>query len=128
MLVDLEPVGMNRRTLTLSRRERKRIPFVDSDRFRHFVIPSSDVRTYEIEDALQWGYQNPRDVISRVDTQLPGRFIYQFRSRFLRHRDPPVRQKLFWRDGSLHESCMWITAHDDVRYTVSILRFIVPVL
>lgn len=51
MLVDLEPIRMHG-TITLSRRERKRIPFVDGDRFRHLVIPRADVRTHEIEDAL----------------------------------------------------------------------------
>jgi hypothetical protein len=55
MLVDLEPVRVNRRTL--SRRERKRISFVHSDRFRHLVVPRADVRTHEVEDALQRGYQ-----------------------------------------------------------------------
>lgn len=56
MFVNLEPVRVNRRTF--SRRERKRIPFVHSDRFRHLVIPRADVRTHEVEDALQRGYQH----------------------------------------------------------------------
>ena len=69
MLVDLEPVRVN--GCTLSGRERKRVAFVHSDRFRHLVIPRTNVRTHEVEDTLQRGYQNPGDVIGRVDAQLP---------------------------------------------------------
>ena len=69
MLVDLKPVRVN--GCTLSGRENKWIAFVHSDRFRHLVIPRADVRTHEVEDTLQRGYQNPGDVIGRVDAQLP---------------------------------------------------------
>lgn len=57
MLINLDPVRMNRRML--SRRERKQVPFIDGDRFRHLVVPCADVRTHEVEDALQWRYQHP---------------------------------------------------------------------
>lgn len=46
----------------------------------------------------------------------------------LGNQDVPIRQKLFWRDGSFYKPRMWITAHDDVRYAVAILRLIVFVL
>ena len=69
MLVDFDPVGVHR--CSLARRERKRIPFVDRDRFWHLVVPPADVRTDEVENALQWGYEHLCDVIGRVDAQLP---------------------------------------------------------
>ena len=46
----------------------------------------------------------------------------------LGNRDAPIRKKLFRRDGSFHEPHVWVTSHDDVRYTVTILRLIVFVL
>lgn len=77
MLVDLDPISLNRRSL--SRRERERIPFVDCDRFRHLVVPRADVRTNKVEDPLQRGYQHFGDVIARVDAQLTSWSLSAFR-------------------------------------------------
>lgn len=38
--------------------------------FRHFVVPLTDVSTYEVEDAFEWGDDVLRDVIFRVEIQL----------------------------------------------------------
>lgn len=126
MLVNLEPVRMN--SCALSRRERKWISFVDGDRFRHLVVPRADVCAHEVEDALQRGYQNPRNVVGRVDAQLPSSSASASIHRTLGNRDVPICQKFFWRNSSLHQPRVWITAHDDIRYAVAILSLIVLVL